>query len=518
LATGTFNMRRTNKLVVLFLAGRAIWPGAGGVSSISAAPTGPGCSFDTVRERARTLASKEYRAEPAPELPDSLKKLTYEEYRDIRFRPERAPWHQEPLRFGLGFFHRGFLFQDPVRVHLVENGEVRDFDSGPEQFDFGRNQFPKPVPSGLHFAGVQVLYAPDASRKREEVAAFLGASYFRLASAGRPFGTAGRGLAIDTAEPGGEEFPKFTEYWIEKPGEAANYLQLYALLDSPSVTGAYRFVLKPGENTVSEIEASLFIRKEGRKLGFAPLTSMFYLGKNRPRFIADYRPEVHDSDGLLIRSGAGDWLWRPLTNPQKKHQVSRFDLNELAGFGLVQRERDFHQYEDLETRYDLRPSLWVEPRNNWGTGVVELIEIPSPAEWNDNVVAYWIPKQKPVLGQEFHWIYGLSALRGQPDVPGLLRVTSTRVNPEHDKLPSRFIIDFTGEPASPTETAPVEAKVQSTHCEIRNLTTRRNQATGGWRATFEATGPGSDPSELRLWLHRGDKVLSETWVYRFPSA
>jgi glucans biosynthesis protein len=402
----------------------------------------PVVSFDTVRERARTLASREYHPEP-DKLPEVLKKLGYDDYQMIRFRPEEGPWHNQGLEFTLQFFHPGYLYQDPVLIHLVEDGQVRDFNFSPDQFDYDRVRFPAPLPRDLHFAGLRVLYPVNHPGKQDEVATFIGASYFRLLGARQRYGASFRGLAIDTAEPSGEEFPRFTEFWVEKPGAQSTFIQGFALLDSPSVAGAYRFVIKPGETTFVEEEASLFPRKEIKKLGVAPLTSMFLVGGNRTRFVPDFRPEIHDSDGLLLQMGDGQWLWRPLVNPQKRYQVSRFPGDSLAAFGLLQRDRDFRDYQDLAARYDLHPSLWVQPATNWGAGTVELVEIPTPNEHHDNIVAYWVPKQRAAPGHEFHWVCTLSAFLTGPEHPALETVVATRISSAHDGLPPRFVIDFT---------------------------------------------------------------------------
>ena len=490
------------------LAGEAAAP-------VTPPPAAPLVSFQTLRERARALAAKDYRPEPN-KLPESLKKLGYDDYQCIHFRPEHRPWHNEPLEFTLEFYHPGFLYQDPVLIHLVEEGQVRDFDFSPEQFDYGRVHFPEALPQGLHFPGLRVLYPVNNPRKQDEVASFIGASYFRLLGARQRYGASFRGLAIDTGEPSGEEFPRFTEFWVEKPGAHSTFLQVFALLDSPRAAGAYRFVIKPGETTTVEEEASVFIRKEIKKLGLAPLTSMFLAGENRTQFVPDFRPEVHDSDGLLLQIGDGQWLWRPLVNPQKTHRVSSFATDKLTAFGLLQRDRDFRSYEDLAARYDLRPSLWVQPGTNWGPGAVELVEIPTPSEFHDNVVAYWVPKQKAAPGQEFHWACTLSTFLTGPEHPALEAVLATRISPEHDKLPLRFVIDFTGDtPASLVTNATVQAKVQTFHGEIRNLVVQKNDITGGWRVFFDLGGELNEDTELRAFLLNGNQTISETWVYRY---
>jgi glucans biosynthesis protein len=422
----------------------------------------------------------------------------------------------EALRFTFQFFHRGFIYQDPVQIHLVEQGKVRDFPFSPSQFDYGKIQLTAPLPTGFHFAGLRVLYPINAPGKQDEVAAFLGASYFRLVAAHQRYGASARGLAVDTAEPSGEEFPRFIHFWIEKPGPLDNSVRLYALLDGPSAAGAYRFDIRPGEITQLEVETSLFFRKNVKKLGLAPLTSMFLIGENRLRLVPDFRPEVHDSDGLLLESESGDWLWCPLVNPAKEHVVSRFPFSKLKGFGLLQRDRKFEDYQDLVARYELRPSLWVEPRENWGTGAVELVEIPAPNEYNDNIVAYWVPDQHPGHDQELHCTYRLSACADMPEKSSLLRVDSTRITPEHDKVPPRFVIDFksTGDPTLAADT-PVETKVQTSHGSIRNLVTEKNEVTGGWRTFFDLIDAGAKPVELRVLLHKGSEALSETWVYHY---
>ncbi len=473
-------------------------------------------SFQELQARARALAAKDYHPETQPELPEYLKKLSYDDYQRIRFLPDRGPWQAEGLKFGVQFFHRGFIYQDPVRIHLVEQGRVRDFAFSPQQFEYGSNHFPTPVPPDLQFAGLRVLYPLNSPAKQDEVAAFLGASYFRVIGAEQVYGASFRGLAIDTAEPSGEEFPRFTDFWLEKPAPGDNSARLYALLDSPSVAGAYQFVIRPGGTTQVEVEARLFFRKPVKKLGVAPVTSMFLVGKNRTRFVPDFRPEVHDSDGLVLQTNAQSSVWRPLINPEKEHVISRFSASALTGFGLLQRDHQFDHYQDLAGRYERRPSLWVQPRQDWGTGTVELVEIPSANEWNDNVVSYWVPGQNPEPGQGLQLSYTLSAGLGAPERCEMLRVEATRITPPHDKNPPRFVIDFSGNPPQGAGGgAPIEAAVQTSSGKIQNLVTQTNELTGGWRAFFDLVGASDKGSELNLFLHRHGQPVSETWLYHY---
>lgn len=473
-------------------------------------------SFASLRQRARELAQKEYKPETGPELPDYLKKLTYDDFQGIRFLPQDGPWEGDGLRFTFQFFHEGFLYHDPVRVYLVDQGKVSEFKFSPNQFDYGRNRFPRPVPPDLHFAGLRVLYPLNSPGKQDEVAAFLGASYFRVIGAQQRYGASFRGLAIDTAEPTGEEFPRFTDFWIQKPGQADTSVTLYALLNSPSVAGAYRLIIHPGKATQVEVQSSLFFRKVPTKLGLAPMSSMFLMGENRTTYIPDFRPEVHDSDGLLIQSNTERCLWRPLSNPEKKPVISRFPQNTFVGFGLLQRDRQFSHYQDLAGRYELRPSLWAQPRKGFGAGTIELVEIPSPNEYNDNIVAYCVPGEKPVRGQELQCAYELYACLNEPESCRLLRVEATRIAPEHAQSPARFVIDFNGQDLPPLPAdSPVEATVWASRGKVKNLVTEKNEVTGGWRVFFDVTDLGKEAVDLSLYLHLGQQLLSETWLYHY---
>ena len=299
--------------------------------------------FGVLREKAKTLAAQPYVA-PSGKLPDALQKLTYDEYRRIRFHDQATWWRSEKLPFQLQFFHLGFYFHEPVTIHEVRDGRASAIPFAKEMFDYDRLPLGE-LPASLGFAGFRILY--PLNKASDEIGAFLGASYFRLLCRGAHYGLSARGLALNTAEPGGEEFPRFKEFWVEKPARDARELTLYALLDSRSVAGAYRFAIKPGDETVVDVQAVVFPRTAVAVLGAAPLTSMFWYAENAQRPADDFRPEVHDSDGLLLHFSSGEWLWRPLTNPRAL-QVTSFSDQNLRGFGLLQRDREFASYEDLE--------------------------------------------------------------------------------------------------------------------------------------------------------------------------
>jgi len=361
--------------------------------------------FDTLRYKAKLLAVRPY-APPPQRIPESLLKLTYDQYRDIRFNPEKAWWRREGLPFQLQFFHLGRDFKQPVQISEVVGKKPQLIPFESELFDYGKNTDLGSIPEDLGYAGFRIHYPLNNPSYLDELAVFLGASYFRALGQNMLYGLSSRGLAVNCGEPGGEEFPVFKEFWVDKPATDAKQLIIYALLDSPSVTGAYRFTITPGSDTVMQVRVTLYCRTEIKSLGLAPLTSMFWHGKNSNGNFDDYRPEVHDSDGLQIERSNGEWLWRPLVNPAQICSMAFTDENP-RGFGLVQRDRNFNDYQDLESSYQLRPSAWIEPVGQWGRGSVRLVELPTPDESNDNIVAFWEPEKLPPVGEPIDYEYKL---------------------------------------------------------------------------------------------------------------
>lgn len=475
--------------------------------------------FSKVYERAAALAARPY-AKPADKLPPFLAKLDYDRYRQIRFRPDRALWRNENLPFQVQFFSRGFLFNERVAVNVVYRGVVSPvrFDRG--LFDFGSLTLPEKFPENAGFAGFRIHYPVNRADYHDEVVVFQGASYFRAVAKGEAWGLSARGLAIDTGLPKTEEFPVFREFWIKKPEPGATRLTVFALMDSPSVTGAFRFVVTPGTATVLEVTEHLFFRKSVEKVGIAPLTSMFFHGENTERFVDDFRPEVHDSDGLLIVTGSGEHVWRPLANPDRL-TLSAFGGENVKGFGLLQRDRAFGHYQDLEAHYERRPSAWVEPLGAWGKGTIQLIEIPSPSERNDNIVAFWVPddpiKPKARLTFEYRLSFSDDPQGGAQGA----RVIATRIGGGGtDELTSarrKFVIDFEGPVLERvTDVSSVEAVVTASAGTLSPAIVQRNPHTGGLRVHFELTPPAADaPVELRAFLRRDQHYLSETWTYQW---
>lgn len=491
---------------------------------------GQGFSFESVAARAQRLAQSAYQP-PKSTLPPALLKplFTYDQHRDIRFRPERALWRAQGLPFELMFFHPGWLFEHPVSINEVEAGKVRHVAFDTADFNYGKNVVGREGFGDLGFAGFRVHFPLNSDQYKDEVVVFLGASYFRGVSRGARYGLSARALAIDTVGGKGEEFPRFVEFWIERPVPGATSLTIHALLDSPRATGAYTFVVAPGDTTVMDVRSRVFLRAPDGKapvatLGIAPLTSMYFTGENQPPHADDFRPEVHDSDGVAIHTGEGEWLWRPLLNPPTL-TVSSFATRNPRGFGLMQRDRRFAHYEDLEARYELRPSVWIEPQGDWGAGRVEIVQFPITDETDDNAVAYWVPAQLPAPGQPFDLSYRMAWQMKRDQLPPQAWVVQSRRGHGYmrDKVPEQqfqYVLDFDGPAlrALPADAA-VKALVTSDgNGDVLFVNAQPNDAAGGWRVTFrfKRLDPAK-PVELRAFLQMPNQTVSETWSYLLPA-
>ena len=468
----------------------------------------------TVPELARSLAAEKF-VSPKTNLPKEMQQLTYDQYRDIRFKPERALWLPEGLSFHVEFFHQGFIFNNPVEIYSVADGQAQRIVYSPDFFAFGPRVPAPPDGTQADFSGFRLRAPINRPDHFDEFVVFQGASYFRAVAKGQIYGLSARGLALNTAAQDGEEFPLFRTFWIEQPRPEASVIVVHALLDSESTTGAYRFTIRPGDATVMDVEMTLYPRVELQQVGLAPLTSMFRFGPNDRVGIDDFRPAVHDSDGLAIWNGKGEWLWRPLINPETL-QVSAFVDDNPRGFGLLQRHRKFTDYQDLEAHYERRPSLWVETIGNWGNGNVQLVEIPSKFEFHDNVVAFWRPSQPIPAQGEYRLTYRLHWCWTPPAAPELATVTETRVGAGPGKGTRLFMIDFIGGPlADLKQEEPVEPVIALSAGIIKALVARPNTMSGGWRVSFILETGGAKLCDLRCTLKLGDKLLSEVWSYRW---
>jgi glucans biosynthesis protein len=472
----------------------------------------------TVPSLARALAGQPHRPRTDP-LPPFLARLTYDGYRRLVFDPARALWRDAGLPFQLQPHHRGFLFHDRVDIFEVADAHATRLRYRPDAFTYDGKPLADPQ-EGLGFAGLRLLHPLNRPDHMDEICSFLGASYFRALGRGHVYGLSARGLSINTADPAGEEFPAFTSFWVERPGPADRHVVVHALLESASATGAWHFRIVPGAATVMEVVATIFPRRDIRTVGFSPSTSMFYFAPHDRTGISDYRAAVHDSDGLLMRTGAGEQLWRPLSNPPAL-QLSGFQDEDPQGYGLMQRARSFAEYNDLEAGYHRRPSLWVEPVGGWGAGEVTLVEIPTRSEIHDNIVCAWSPRGGLRAGTPVTLRYRLHWLDQAIGDGRLLRFAATRQGmvdqtPREQGRQRRFVLDTTPGEAAATAGLP-DAEVTASAGAVENVIVQPNPETGGLRLTFELRPGTARLVELRARLLRGGTAVSETWIYRWTT-
>lgn len=466
-------------------------------------------SADLVRQKAAQLARTPFKDTLVP-LPKGVSGLSYEQYRSIAFRQERALWRDLP--FQIGFFARGFLYERPVEIYEVIDGvsTIVPFNSSLFTSEGGAA-----LPADLGFAGFRIHAAINQPGQFDEFCVFLGASYFRAVGRNTFYGLSARGLSIGTGRPTPEEFPYFRTFWLERPRSDANTVTIHALLDSPSVAGAYRFVIRPGPVTAMEVECTLMPRVTIPDWGVAPLTSM-YLFSPRDRATAkrdDWRTGVHDSDGLAVSSGTGETLWRPLIDPASL-QFSSLAEPDLRGFGLLQRERDFAAYGDLQVPYERRPSAWVEPIGSWGVGALDLVEIPTDTEYNDNVVAFWRGRDPLRAGSEQRFTYRLNWGADIFAMPRLAHVSQMRAGGSKDQLV--FVLDFAGESLHGLDAAShVDVTVLSSSGVLKKGYSGPNGLPDGWRVSLEFDPQEVHAADLRCALSSQAGPLTETWLYRW---
>ena len=493
-------------------------------SSEYSAPEGVAFSFDWLTDEMRAAALEP--PKPAEAVEGFLAEFDYDDYQRVRFRRERVRWADEDNdTFHVNAFHLGWLFNEPVHLNEVNGGTATPMRFSTADFDYADVKTEIPVDFEMPgVAGFRVLTPLNRADHHDELAAFLGASYFRALGRDTVYGLSARGLAVNTGMPGGEEFPRFTDFWLERPSITADEVVIYAALQSNSVTGAYRFVMKPGQTTVVEVTARLFMREDVQQLGIAPLTSMFLFGGADPGAFNDFRPAVHDSDHLVLNTRGGETFLRPLVNPSKLGN-SYLAAQDPVSFGLVQRERDFDQYLDAQAHYERRPSLIVEPIGDWGQGAVRLMEIPSDLEGNDNIVAYWVPAAPAKKGDSIevsyrlHW--GLSPVGDRSlDRAQILRTRVGKggvagVEGTSDRV--KFVVDFQGGLLSELPgDADVTPKVTVMRGELAQAILSPIEGTEMWRLVIEAV-PAADETtmEIQAAVSGYGKILSETWLYQW---
>ncbi|HZD91984.1 MAG TPA: glucan biosynthesis protein [Pseudolabrys sp.] len=472
--------------------------------------------YEGLKARAKALAAAPYHA-PNPPVPALIHSIDFDTIQKIKFRPAYALWPGGP--FPVRMFHLQRYVTMPVKIHVAKEGVAREVIYSARYFDYGGTGVGQKLPPNLGFAGFRVMDGRDA---KTDWLAFQGASYFRSCGDENQYGASARGIAIDTATDKPEEFPRFTEFWLAEHAKPEAIL-IYALLDGPSIAGAYRIEASRSSGVVTDVHTDLFARTDIKRLGIAPLTSMFWYGQNIDRKRPDWRPEVHDSDGLALWTGKGERIWRPLIDPPAVQTNAYVDLNP-KGFGLLQRDRKFADYQDDGAFYNKRPSLWVEPRGEWGAGAVQLVEIPTDDEVHDNIVAYWTPQAPVKRADSFAFDYRLCWQSHEPQFPrDIARVIATHIGrggkpgvwppPKHS---TKFVIDFAGGPlATMAPRYDIKPVVTLSRGEVENPYVIKVVGTSHWRAFFDVNLQGSQPVDMRCYLRLKGDTLSETWLYQF---
>jgi glucans biosynthesis protein len=493
-------------------------------------------SFEALIARAKTLGAQPYVAGNALSA-DILQRIDYDAHGQIKFDTGNALFRDGPGQFPVTFFHLGRYFQTPVRMHVLErsggDGFAREIVYDAAYFSMPPDSPARQLPAGAGFAGFRLQESRLGDQEKlpwqsNDWAAFLGASYFRAIGELFQYGLSARGIALDAAMPDrAEEFPAFTRFYFEPPpggasDKASNTMVIYALLEGPSVTGAYKFVLQRGKAVLMDIDAHLFLRRDVGRFGLAPLTSMLWYSETAKPAAIDWRPEVHDSDGLAMWTGAGERIWRPLNNPAQT-RASAFTDNNPRGFGLMQRDRAFDHYLD-GVNYDKRPSLWVEPLEAWGAGTVQLIEIPTDDEIHDNILACWVPAAPARAGSAIALKYRLHWSADEPFASPLARCVATRIGrggqpgTPRPRGVRKFVVEFLGKPL---ESLPFGVKPElvlaasSGKFSYTFAEAVPDGVPGHWRAQFDFTAESAEPVDMRLYLKNGEQTLTETWLYQF---
>lgn len=501
--------------VLKALAALAAIPSAGWAEEPGLGLSKEATPFDAeiLAERARIMATQPYEARP--QIPESWRKLSYDEYRSIWFDGRNALWEGTERPQRVDVFPPGLYFPQAVTLNVVQDGMARHVPFDMNVFDT-TDKFPEvEIDDTLGYSGLRLRAEIEKNGIFQEYAVFQGASYFRGIGTGETYGLSARGLALNTGDAVGEEFPDFTAFWLEAPVSGNPTQVLHALLDSPSVTGAYRFEITHGNVLEMKVSAQIFARTEMTNIGIAPLTSMFLFDDTMRQRFSDFRPAVHDSDGLLMHNGAGEVIWRPLNNPTSL-QISAFTDNNPRGFGLLQRKRKYSDYNDLEALYHNRPAVWITPGEGWGQGAVTLVEIPSDLEVYDNIVAYWRPENLLQPGDAhkmsytLHW--GADPVAATAQIPVKVLNTAMGGRPEGGEI---VVIDFAHSAQVPDDLSEVEILVRSNAGTVTPGILQRNPETKGPRLAFTFQAGDATAAEFRAQLRLQGDPLSEVWMYRW---
>jgi glucans biosynthesis protein len=499
----------------LALAGAfAAASGALEVAGASAEPLGPPSPFtpENLTNLARDLAKSPFKP-PRSTLPDPFNNLTFEQYTSIRRAPNSAIWGEGHGGFALEPLNRGFIFAPPMELYIVDGGQSQRLIYDRSLYDFGKLQVPADL-GDVGFSGVRIL-SGGGGEGWKDAAIFQGATFFRSLARGQSYGVTARGLSIRTGDAQGEEFPLFRSLWIEKPTPAAGALVIHALLDSTSLTGAYRFTLRVGDATIIDTELTLYSRQAVDHVGLGCMAGMYLFGGLDHHRSDDVRQSVYDVTGLQIQNGEGEWIWRPVAN-RETLQISAFGDHNPRGFGLLQRNRSFDSFGDDDAHWELRPSLWIEPIGDWGEGEVMLLEIPSDSENNDNIIAQWRPKAGLAQGASVSFAYRQFWCWTPPAHSDGAIVMNSRVGKFGKRW--RFVVEFASEQfADPQKAAEASPAIEANPGQIVAFRAYPYKERHSVRVVFDLE-PGSEGfSEMRMVLKAANKPVSETWLYRWTA-
>jgi glucans biosynthesis protein len=480
-------------------------------------------SWEALLALAAARRAEPYAPRPDP-APEALAAIGYTQHNHIR-QPVAGGLFPGAGRDGVvTFFHLGELFRRPVRIHVVEGGEAREVLYRRGYFRYPAGSPAAVVPDDVGFAGFRVHEPERRPGQPGDWLAFLGASYFRSSGDLQQYGISARGLALETGAFDGvdEEFPDFTDFWIEEM--RGGVMRIHALMQGPSVTGAYRFDVSHFPKTVMTVTCRLFLRRDVQRLGIAPLTSMYWYSQETRWAQGDFRPEVHDSDGLLIHDRRGGAIWRPLTNP-KELSFASFLTESPEGFGLMQRDRDYASYED-SVAFERRPNLWVVPLSGFERGSVQLIEFPTQSEYADNIAAFYVPEAPVRAGDVLDFRYRLHWSGAEPPRP-LARMVAHRlgrphrhyppgVNPQPDRLERKVVLDYSGAALPGVRLKPEDVAVTLGHGTVHAIRVERSVDDPlGWRVIFDVFTTDTEDCEAIVKLSAGGVTLAETVVFRF---
>ncbi len=480
--------------------------------------------FETLKGMVADLAAKPYAPPPMPD-PDIVKTMNFDTAKHILPDPDHALFGDGRGPYPISLLAVGQLFPKTVRMFALTDGQAREVIFQADYFksppDGPLSKLP-PTPSP--FAGLEFLQAYDKPvlRGHEGWARFIGASYFRAVGEANQFGVSSRAVAQNSGIAIPEEFPDFTHFWVGEGETDDDPITLYALLDGPSIVGAYRFVMHRGRGTTMDITLQLHIRQPIERLGISPMTSMFWYSESVKGAATDWRPEIHDSDGVAMWTANGDHLWRPLIDPDKL-TISKFPDDKFRGFGLMQRDKNYDHYLDA-VFYERRPCCWCEPIGDWGKGSVQLLEIPTDNEIYDNIVLSWVADAPNKAGDVLDYRFKL-LWRDTDPYPGKLALcVATRLGAgdiqgaPRSKVLRKFILEFKGGfQATRVADAKPEPVLETSRGKFLNIVVEPSPDgdLGLWRIQFDLDPDGTDPVDLRCHLAYQGEALTETWVYHY---